>query len=344
MRGKSLGAVAALAIIGISGAGTHGAGAYGTSGLNGGFRWDAAPRTIGGRERSLDGGIRYSLQGGSYEAFRDRFSWNTVPSVADFHLTVEQAFDAWREVDPATGLGTALSFVPDFATAPVGTGAGGINTAGAEIDLFGLPDANFWDPGDNGTRAETFFNASGGTVTLTSGTANYAAGAIGGADITINNNPGALYTLDVFRLLLTHEIGHAIGLSDVDVQAGPGGTFIDDNYNGSTTTTALATLTNSWALLVNTLNPAASAGLSVYNVANGDPGIDTFGVNILMESQGLGGQFGDLTPLSNDDFGGRQFLYPQFIPEPSAIAVILVLGVLPLTRRRGGRGFQSTRG
>ena len=26
-------------------------------------------------ERSLDGGLRYSLQGGSYQAYRDLFSW-----------------------------------------------------------------------------------------------------------------------------------------------------------------------------------------------------------------------------------------------------------------------------
>ena len=31
--------------------------------------------------------------------------------------------------------------------------------------------------------------------------------------------------------------------------------FIDDNYDGSTSATALATLTNSWALLVNPFNP-----------------------------------------------------------------------------------------
>jgi hypothetical protein len=47
------------------------------TGLGGGSRWDAAPRTvnIGGTnfERSLDRGLRYSLQGGSYQAYRDLF-------------------------------------------------------------------------------------------------------------------------------------------------------------------------------------------------------------------------------------------------------------------------------
>ena len=50
---------------------------FGTDGnLGGGFRWDAAARTISGNERSLDGGLRYSVQGGSMQAYRDLFSWN----------------------------------------------------------------------------------------------------------------------------------------------------------------------------------------------------------------------------------------------------------------------------
>ena len=39
------------------------------------MRWDAAPRYVNGEERSLDGGLRYSIGGGSYEAFRDEFLW-----------------------------------------------------------------------------------------------------------------------------------------------------------------------------------------------------------------------------------------------------------------------------
>ena len=71
-------------------------------GLAGGYRWDAAPRTINDNERSLDGGLRYSLQGGSFEAYRDLLHWpeSQVPSVEDFQLAVEQAFAAWTAVDP----------------------------------------------------------------------------------------------------------------------------------------------------------------------------------------------------------------------------------------------------
>lgn len=320
---------AVLLIVGLlacTGADTYAAGIFGNTGLSGGFRWDAAPRTTGGLERSLNGGLRYSVSGGSLTAFRDSFTWSGgAPSLALFTQTVNEAFGAWTTVDPVTNLGTSVSFTPDFATAVDNTTVGGVRQ-GAEIDLFAF---NF---GDAGTRGDTFFNAAGSsTLTLTSGTAGYAGIPISGADIRINSNPGAVYSIDLFRLLLSHEIGHSLGLADVDINSGPNGTFIDDNYNGASSATALATRNNSWALLVNALNPAASAGLSLFTVANGNPGIDTPGVNIHMESEGLGGQFGDLTPLVNDDYGGRQFLYPSLVPEPSVVAL---LGGAAILRRR----------
>ncbi len=72
---------------------------FSDSALGGGRRWDAAPRIIDVNgfnvERSLDGGLRYSMMDGSFEFFRNRFTWSTLPSVADFQAAVQQAFDAW---------------------------------------------------------------------------------------------------------------------------------------------------------------------------------------------------------------------------------------------------------
>lgn len=298
--------------------------------IGGGSRWDAAPRIINisgsNVERSLDGGLRYSMQGGSFQAYRDSFSWNVVPTVPQFQSAVQQAFDAWSSVDPVSGVGTTLSFVPDLSTPVVGfnAGNGGLDSRGAEIDLFASNDAFFWNPGNNGTQGETRFGAIGSTVTLTSGTPNYAgSSAINGADIIINNNPGAVYTLDLFRRLLTHEIGHAIGLGDVEGNINPGA-FIDDNYDGSTNATALATLTNNWVHLVNVNNPALSP---LFRFTPGiSPGTSTPGVDILMESNGLGISSGNpitnLIPLSNDDYNTRQFLYPIAIPEPTTVALM----------------------
>ncbi|NET81081.1 MAG: hypothetical protein F6J94_03630 [Moorea sp. SIO1F2] len=309
--------------------------------LGGGSRWDAAPRTIHGKERSLDGGLRYSLQGGSYQAYRDLFTWDILPSVNEFQNAIEAAFNAWTVVDPVSGLGTDLSFVADLETPVVGTGRGGVNRYGAEIDLFASTDATFWNPGHTSPQGEAFFYYINDTVTLTSGTENYAgSSAIIGADITFNNNAGTVYTLDFFRRLLTHEIGHAIGLGDIEGDISPN-RFIDDNYDGSTSATALATLSNPIAQLIDPLNPAASP-FSLFTVPDQDPGVDTPGVDILMESRGLGIAPGNpvtnLTPLVNDDYAGRQFLYPVFseasvsseasVDEPTATLGLLALGII----------------
>jgi hypothetical protein len=314
-------ALAALATTLGLGSATAMAGVTSTGALTGGARWDAAYREKIGQngfgERSLVGGLRYNMQGGSYEAFRNLFTWNTVPTVSAFQSTVEQAFRAWEAVDPVSGYGTSLRFVWDPATAVKGASTGHHFREGAEIDLFGATSTFNWNVGNGTTQAEssvatfTTFDMSNLRVKLTSGTTNYAGSlAIAGADIVMNSNSQAVWTLDIFRRLLTHEIGNAIGLVDVDV-----GTvqFIDDNYNPAN---AAATLTNNWAHLVNPLNPANSAGLTIVT----NPNVGAPGVDILMEHFNLGigptNPVTKLVPLSNDDFSMRQFLYPELVPVP----------------------------
>ena len=295
----------------------HAAVIFGNNGLANGSRWDAASRTVGANERSLSGGLRYSLQGGGYEAYRDLFTWQgAAPSVPDFTNAIQQAFAAWAVTDAASGLATDLIFVEDLTTPVAGPAPNSaVNVNGAEIDLLAETDGVLWNPGNSSLRAETFFDTTSfGSVSLTSGTTNYPGFAISGADIKMNSNPGALWDLTSFQTILTHEIGHAIGLGDVDTQ-GNFGRFIDDNYDGTDSVTALATLTNSWAGLVNPFDPSASP-LAEYSIPDNDPGVDTPGVDILMETVIPAVHFGNPTPLQNDDFGGRQFLYPyvEFIP------------------------------
>ncbi len=266
-------------------------------------------RTIAGSERSLDGGLRYAMQGGSAQAYRDQFTWNTVPSVSDFQLVVSQAFGAWSIPDPVSGITSSLNFTPDNSTS-VGRigGFGTLSIAGAEIDLLAS------DAGSGGLMGLAAIGLLGTPVTLTSGVANYAQSfTIQGVDLHLNNNAQAIYTLDAFRRVLTHEIGHAVGLADVDLG---GGNFIDDNYNPND---PLGTLTNSWASLVNPLDPAGSVGLSTYSVAPSQ--FVLAGVDLLMESNGLGvsgsNPLSNLFPLRNDEYGMRQYLYPTAVPEPS---------------------------
>ena len=299
-------------------------------------RWDAAPFVAYPYgERSLDGGLRYSLQGGSWQAFRDLFHWTVVPSVADFEDAIETAFAAWTVVDPATGLGTSIAFVADLATPVFVTPPDvPVSAFGAEIDLLASPDGVAWDPGSPLLRAETNLAAPYlDGVTLTSGVEGYPSARILGVDIRFNDDPEAHWTLDWFRLLLTHEIGHALGLGDVDRPDLPD-TFLDDDYDPQR---PLATLTDSWARLVDPLDPDASPALSFHAVADGAPGFDTPGVDILMESNLPRPLLGDPTPLRNDDFGGRQFLYPSLAPEPGAAAAALAAFAALVLARRAGR-------
>ncbi len=291
--------------------------------LTGGNRWDAAVRTTADGERSLNGGLRYSMQGGSYAAFRDLIKWHgTAPTTTQFQGAVERAFGTWTQVDPTSGFGTSLSFQADFGTAVQGTVGGGINTAGAEIDIFASDDGIFWNPGDVALQGEVAIGASGSSVTLTSGTTNYTASAIDGADLRLNSN--GVYTLDIFQIVLAHELGHTLGLGDVESGA-TSGLFVDDNYDGTNATTALDTLTNSWADKVNALDPSQSA-LNTYKVPTGNPGLGTPNVDILMESNipVVLLPNSDIIPLSNDDFGSRQFLYPELsaVPEPGTFAAL----------------------
>jgi hypothetical protein len=285
----------------------HTAVIWDNNGLEGAARWDAAPRLFGGVfERSLDGGLRYSMEGGSYEAYRDLFTWNVVPSVSDFQLAVENAFASWTVTDPNTGLGTQLSFSYDPNTIVVGSLLGP-NAAGAEIDLLA---------GDISGYRHWQATLPGDEVTLTSGTTGYQSSAIIGMDIHMGTQ--GTWTLDSFQAWLTQAVGRCIGLGGVlpGSNVGPFSAFMDDNFDGTTSTTAFETLTNPWSHLVDPLDPAASP-LSFFDVPAGDPGFGTPGVNMLMEApfgpKNLDGTY----PLSNDEFGGRQFLYPQTTSPPN---------------------------
>jgi hypothetical protein len=323
-------------------------------GFGGGIlRWDAAPNFIDGVERSLDGGLRYSVEGGSYAAFRDRFRWAApAPTVAEFQTVVEQSFAAWEVVDPESGLGTDLYFVPDFDTPIVIETASPdlagrfILNRGAEIDLVSGSLGDFLG------KNESYGDPNADSITLTSGIANYPATVISGVDITMNfidpSIRGPWQGLVKFQQILTHEIGHALGLYDVDVDidfgisACCGTRFYDDNYDDTSSATALATLTNSFAGVIDPFDPDNSPSLMLTDVCEGtgtslfdctgDPGIDTPGVTLLMETSPTPGE--TWMGLQNDEYAGRQFLYPHVIPEPSTLFMAYIAGCALLQRRR----------
>src|SRR5687767_6017773 len=137
---QRLGVIAAVSTVVCAGHRADAFIVFGNNGLSGGYRWDAAPLTLGGQERSLNGGLRYSLQGGSYQAYRDLFAWQgTPPTPAAFQQAVDNAFAAWTVTDPGTGLGTSVTFAPNLTT-PVSTAIVSGVRQGAEIDLFAATD------------------------------------------------------------------------------------------------------------------------------------------------------------------------------------------------------------
>jgi hypothetical protein len=65
---------------------------------------------------------------------------------------------------------------------------------------------------------------------------------------------------------------------------------------------------------------------------NTDPGLDSPGVTLLMESEGYL-EVRSLDPiLQNDEFAARQFLYPVMVPEPRS-GGMLVIGLISLMLR-----------
>jgi hypothetical protein len=266
-------------------------------------RWDAAPRTLdNGQERSLDGGLRVSVEGGSFGAFKNEFDWQTVPTDAEFQQAIEQSFDIWTMVDPANGLGTDLRFVFD----PSVDVTLDDHTTGAEIDLFGEPI------GSSFQGLATYAARGPLDVTLTSGTVLPDTLAIVGSQVVLNTND-AQWTLGIFRSVLTHEIGHVLGLEDVET-AGVNGEFIDDNFDARDAASINATLTNNFAHLIDPTDPENSPGLSHYAIPSaqfdvGLQGGNRFAPHLLMES--LGDPNISYEQLDADSFAGRQFLYPH---------------------------------
>lgn len=280
------------------------------------LRWNADPHEVDGVERSLQGGLRYSISGGSYEAFLDEFQWaGTPPSVAEFQTAVEQAFADWEQIDPATGLGTAIRFVPDLDTPVVAVSPQETLEEGARLNPGAEIDLRSFSHDFLGGRAVVYGDPYVDKLTLTSGIQDYQAVIISGADVEMSNNR-EWESLDSFRLTLSHEIGHALGLADVDLSHLRGccrTLFYDDNLDISSREAARETLLNSFADLIDPLDPNNTPGLVLFEFCSdaerecaSDPGLDTPGVDIHMETSFQARSQGP----TNDEFAGRQFLYP----------------------------------
>ncbi|CAN5555220.1 hypothetical protein BH09PLA1_BH09PLA1_36100 [soil metagenome] len=293
-------------------------------GLTGGLRWDSVPRMVGGTDRSLVGGLSWSVAGGSFASFKSQFAWaGATPTDAQFQAVMEQAFSFWTSVDTNPLLPVSAPFAFVYSPASVATSN---PMTGAEIDFL-ASDLGFVGSA-GGTLSHPTLNDH---VRLTSGSENYSSDVIGGIDININNHAGTTYTLNGFRALLAHEIGHSLGMGHADL--GQANRFVDDNYDGTSEATANATLTNHYSNLINPLDPSNSPLLNRYTVPNTTLGTNASDVHILMERFLDPATISALNPMSPDDYAQRQFLYPTTVPEPSGVAIFALSASVMIRRR-----------
>jgi len=290
--------------------------------IDDGPRWDTT---------SLNGGLTYNFglwsstvpnHGTTLSNIADFFSefpsWDGArPTLNDFTSAVNSAMSTWTTAwQPSNGplafaktsdaVGSGVSNWTTFALA-------GNNLLGNDIDIFAAP---------LGTTADGLTPAfgNGDDVHLTNGFGFSSIGGlfpsskILGVDLALNTNE--LWTLPLFQYVLTHELGHALGLGDVDAFQGSSSTSFWDTDTDITNVMPINMRgdVRDGLPVTPTIQPLAT------NVANG---------KILMCSTcGT-----TLASLKNDDLAGIHFLYP--VPEPGTLALLGVgLAGLGFSRRR----------
>src|SRR5581483_7372930 len=292
------------------------------SSIDDGARWDTT---------SLGGGLSYNFGEWSATAANLATTLNNVadffakfgnwvdakPSLNAFSAAVNSAFSTWANAwQPSGG---PISFTKTSAN--VGTGVSswtsfalsGNNLVGNEIDILAT------SLGAGGAYGLTPDFGTGDDVHLTNG---FGYASIGGlfpsskilaVDIALNSD--TTWTLPLFTFVLTHELGHALGLGDVDAFPGSSSTSFWDTDND-----------------VSNIMPINTAG----DVRDDLPVVPARPALSLADADGKILMCSTcptrLTTLQNDDSAGIHFLYP--VPEPGTLALLGLTGAILAWRRR----------
>ncbi|NEQ11372.1 MAG: PEP-CTERM sorting domain-containing protein [Moorea sp. SIO4E2] len=253
-------------------------------------RWDSVNRIDGvGTNRSLVNGLEYNFQGGSIENFFNFFTFEPFTTLTQFTKAINSGFAQWAN-------NSSVSFTKVDIPVVNTEGISGNRIQGTEIDILaGLPVGSvdfggvtrIWGV-DQKTRLTNGFSSDNSGL--------FPSSRIYAVDLFMNNN--ITWKLSDWQATFTHELGHALGLGDVELAF----SFFDNNKT------------------INDFLPINQNGDVRENLIDlGDLTIDATS-GILMRSR-----FTGLTELQNDDIGGIQFLYPTNVPEPGTLVGLLAV-------------------
>jgi hypothetical protein len=246
--------------------------------LESAVRWSAVPHEATGGA-GLHDGIQVAIEPELAEAIAIAVTGEALPEdAADLDAAVAAAFVAWES--------SVLRFTVEF-DGPAERDP----TAGAEIDVFAVPESDpvFQDNNFFGRTDSTFVLVDDRVLT----NADVLAGfAFTGADIYLNLDmlAAAATVLDrdqqlaALRRLVMHEIGHALGFHHPNE-------FVEQNYDTDTDPLNV--------MVIDPRDPLADLMLS--------PMVD---VNAVVSNQPVTLEALLRTTLTNDDRGGRDALYP----------------------------------
>jgi hypothetical protein len=246
----------------------------------------------------LSDGIQVAVMPG----FAEAMGATNAAEVTLIEGAVMRAFGAWEN----SGLHFQVTFDGGAVESP---------NLGFEFDLFAVHDSHpaFVNNPAFGTTA--LVDSLFGSRPLTNGQV-FSGYGITGVDVYVNIDRTAQFAstfmltqqqaIDSLQRLLMHEIGHGIGMGHSNVY--PDRNFDSDNNPFN-------------RMPIDGANPFANLLVS--------GSLDT---NAIMSNMAQGTAL-LATSLSNDDRGGRDFLYPV-IPEPSALVLAaMALAALACVRR-----------
>ncbi|MES2154515.1 MAG: hypothetical protein V4510_05205 [bacterium] len=261
------------------------------------LRWSAATGALtASGQRGLGGGLEYSIAPDFCANLLPRFTLEPELTCDQLRSATEQALNVWSQGQ------SALHFTDVSTSLPPALPNDTTSLGGAEFDLFAMDPAQY--PALASFGAFTAYFPEAASPVLTNG-ATGKGERLAAVDIVFSTRSPMCFVLAAalaagncnhYASLVTHEAGHGLGLDHPN-------RFPDRNFDNDGDPTDV--------LAIDCQDPAAGLHLSAPAAAT------------LMNSEAPERVHANLT---NDDVGGRDFLYPCATgpspagPQPSAMS------------------------